>query len=59
MDILDIRIYNDISKNDVNAMKGKEKLMLKGVQVTKRHEAHNKQVGPTRNPRISAQTELS
>ena len=59
MDILDIRIYNDISKNDVNAMKDKEKVMLKGVQVTKRHEAHNKQVGPSRNPRRSAQSELS
>ena len=59
MDILDIRIYNDISKNDVNAMKDKEKVMLKGVQVTKRHEAHNKQVGPSRNPRSSAQSELS
>ena len=59
MDILDIRIYNDISKNDVNAMKDKEKVMLKGVQVTKRHEAHNEKVGPPRNPRISAQSELS
>ena len=59
MDILDIRIYNDISKNDVNAMKDKEKVMLKGVQVSKRHEAHNKQVGPSRNPRSSAQSELS
>ena len=59
MDILDIRIYYDISKNDVNAMKDKEKVMLKGVQVTKRHEAHNKQVGPSRNPRSSAQSELS
>ena len=39
MDILDIRIYNDISKNDVNAMKDKEKVMLKGVLVTKRHDA--------------------
>ena len=59
MDILDIRIYNDISKNDVNAMKDKEKVMLKGVQVTKRHEAHNKQVRPSKNPRMSVQSERS
>ena len=34
-------IYNDISKNDVNVNKCKEKVMLKGVLVTKRHDAHN------------------
>ena len=59
MDVLDIKIYNDISKSDVNAMKGKEKLMLKGVQVTKRHEAYNKQVGPSKIPRMSVQSERS
>ena len=32
-------IYNEISKKDVNVNKGKEKVMLKGVLVTKRHDA--------------------